>query len=67
MTHADDKHSFEALLDDLLRRSQLTWSPDAPAAVKEKIAGDWLADNDNRVLIVARTRAARGAMPQLVS
>jgi SEFIR domain/NB-ARC domain len=46
------EYSFEALLDDLLRHSQLTWSPDAPTAVKEKIVGDWLADNDNRVLIV---------------
>lgn len=46
------EYSFEALLDDLLRHSQLTWSPDAPTAVKEKIVGDWLADDDNRVLIV---------------
>lgn len=45
-------YSFDALLDDLLRHSQLAWSADTPRAVKEEIVRNWLADSDERVLIV---------------
>jgi NB-ARC domain len=45
-------YSFDALLDDLLRHSQLTWSADASTTMKENIVRSWLADINNRVLIV---------------
>ncbi|MEU5001514.1 NB-ARC domain-containing protein [Streptomyces sp. NPDC021622] len=45
-------YSFEALLDDLLRHSQLAWSADASTVTKQQIVRNWLADNDNQVLIV---------------
>jgi NB-ARC domain len=45
-------YTFEALLDDLLRHSQLPWSADAPIISKEKIVKGWLEDSSRRVLIV---------------
>ena len=45
-------YSFDVLLDDLLRHAQLAWSADASTTVKEKMVRSWLADIDNRVLIV---------------
>jgi hypothetical protein len=45
-------YTFEALLDDLLRHSQLPWSADAPVISKEKIVKGWLEDSSRRVLIV---------------
>ncbi|WP_406164563.1 NB-ARC domain-containing protein [Streptomyces sp. NBC_00996] len=45
-------YSFDALLDDLLRHSQLAWSADAPTVAKEQIVRNWLAGSDNKVLIV---------------
>ncbi|GGO59382.1 ATP-binding protein [Streptomyces lasiicapitis] len=45
-------YSFDALIDDLLRHSQLAWSADESTATKEQIVRNWLADIDNQVLIV---------------
>lgn len=45
-------YSFDALLDDLLRHSQLAWSADAPTVTKQQIVRNWLAKSDNQVLIV---------------
>ncbi|MFI1176696.1 NB-ARC domain-containing protein [Streptomyces melanogenes] len=45
-------YSFDALLDDILRHSQLTWNTDAPTMTKEQTVRNWLSDIDSKALIV---------------